>query len=69
MHNDALSTLVIYVAALFFLITGSLTISFIKCHSKASKQGYECSWGPIQGCMVKLKDGTWVDYSRLRIME
>lgn len=43
--------------------------SYSKCHSRAAMQGMECSWGPLQGCMVKMKDGTWMDYDRLRYME
>ena len=34
--------------------------SYSECHSKAAMQGMECSWGPIQGCMVKMKDGSWI---------
>lgn len=51
------------------LVGGSLVISNYMCHTKAEKQGYVCSWGPMLGCMVKQKDGTWIDYDRLRIME
>lgn len=41
---------------------------YFECHTKAEKQGLECSWGIIQGCMVKI-DGKWIDYDRLRIMD
>ena len=51
------------------LIFGCFVYNYFECHSKAEKQGYECSWGPLQGCMVKQKDGSWIDYDRLRIME
>lgn len=46
-----------------------LGVGYLGCHSKAEKQGMECSWGPIQGCMVKMPDGSWMDYDRLRYME
>lgn len=62
-------TILIYVLIIAALVGCSLVIKNYKCHSKAEMQGYECSWGPIQGCMVKQKDGTWIDYDRLRIME
>ena len=62
-------TLLIYVFIIAALVGVSLVIKNYKCHSKAEMQGYECSWSPIQGCMVKQKDGTWIDYDRLRIME
>lgn len=42
---------------------------YMTCHSKAEKQGLECEWGPLQGCMVKLPSGKWMDYDRLRYME
>ena len=32
------------------------------------KQEMECSYNPLQGCMVKV-DGKWLDYDRLRVME
>lgn len=35
---------------------------------KASMQGFECSYSPLQGCMVKV-DGNWIDYDRLRVIE
>ena len=50
-------------------IAADFGYEYIVCHSKAEKQGFECSWAPIQGCMVKQANGTWVDYDRLRIME
>jgi hypothetical protein len=62
-------TVLIYAFLLAVFIGMALVFNNYKCHTKAEKQGYECSWGPIQGCMVKQKDGTWIDYDRLRIME
>ena len=50
------------------VICVALGFSYMECHSKAEKQGMECSWGPIQGCMVKMPDGSWMDYERLRYM-
>ena len=62
-------TFLICVFLIAALVCGSLVISNYMCHAKAEKQGYVCSWGPMQGCMVRQKDGTWIDYDRLRIME
>ena len=50
------------------LIIGAITFSSYECHSKAEKQGYECSWGPVQGCMIKV-DGKWIDYKKWRVMK
>ena len=38
------------------------------CTAKAEKQGYECEWSLLEGCMVKV-EGKWVDYDKWRIME
>ncbi len=46
-----------------------LAIGSCSCSSKAAKQGMECSWGPLQGCMVRMPDGSWIDYDRLRYMD
>ena len=62
-------TVLIFAFLLVVFIGGALVLDNYACHAKAEKQGYVCSWGPIQGCMVKQKDGTWIDYDRLRIME
>lgn len=52
----------------FGIIAGALLWPYYECHTKAEKQGLECSWGIIQGCMIKI-DGKWVDYDRFRIMD
>lgn len=44
------------------------TFKLASCHIKASKQELECSYNPLQGCMVKI-NGKWIDYSRLRLIE
>ncbi len=54
--------------AIFGIIAVVLLSPYFECHTKAEKQGMECSWGIIQGCMVKI-DGKWIDYDRLRIMD
>lgn len=60
---------IISLIAIVLMLFGACVFNSCQCHSKAEKQGYECSWGPIQGCMIKQKDGTWIDYDRLRIMD
>lgn len=69
MNDEGCVTIVFYAVLLALIIAGVQAVNYYKCHSRASMQGYECSWGPFQGCMVKYKDGTWIDYDRLRIME
>lgn len=67
-----------FIIGISLLIVGIMIVAIIcfavvpvymTCHSKAEKQGLECDWGPLQGCMVKLPSGKWMDYDRLRYME
>lgn len=50
------------------IMASALLWPYFECHTKAEKQGLECSWGIIQGCMMKI-DGKWVDYDRIRIVD
>lgn len=68
LEEGCLSAIVSLVLLILIIAVGAL-FNYFECHSKAEKQGYECSWGPIQGCMIKQKDGTWIDYDRLCIMD
>jgi hypothetical protein len=39
----------------------------MSCHSKWGRAGMaDVSWGPIQGCMVKMPDGRWLPEERIR---
>lgn len=60
--------LLFYAFIVVALLGGAIVFKYVSCHSKASKQGLECSYNPLQGCMVKI-DGKWIDYNRLRVME
>lgn len=69
--SDTATGCISIICSIIFIIAllgGSLIFKSYKCHSKAEMQGLECSWGILQGCMVKQKDGTWIDYERLRYM-
>lgn len=70
MSDTATSCLSIIGSMLFIvaLFCGCLFFKYYKCHTQAEMQGFECSWGPLQGCMVKQNDGSWIDYDRLRYM-
>ena len=56
------------VIAIAILAGTTCTFRLASCHIKASKQELECSYNPLQGCMVKI-DGKWIDYSSLRLIE
>lgn len=40
----------------------------LTCSAKASKMGFEKSYGPFQGCMIKVKD-RWVPIEKYRVAE
>lgn len=73
MHDNSVKEfigLLVVIGIAITMIFGFYAIPcYLVCHSKADKQGLECEWGPIQGCMVKMPDGKWMDYDRLRYME
>lgn len=67
-NNDVLLMLFATLFFVFFFIgIGALT-GYYECKSKALKQEIAYSFGLMQGCMVK-KDGKWIDYDRLRVMD
>lgn len=57
--------------AVFIIILALVLLGFnrYECSTKANMQELEWSYRPIQGCMVREKDGKWIDYQRLRYME
>lgn len=68
-NEDEFMTFV--VGIVFAIIIALVTLGFYtyECSTKASMQELEWSYGPIQGCMVRERNGKWVDYARLRYME
>lgn len=56
----------ITIAAIFAL--SLWIVPSYECGAKAEKQGYEHSWGIVEGCMMKI-DGKWIDYDKWRAME
>jgi hypothetical protein len=49
-----------YLAVLFILFIILAFISAASCESAWSKSGFETSWGPVQGCLIKMPDGRWI---------
>jgi len=48
-----------------FVLAVGLSVSALSCHSRWVKSGYETSWGPLQGCNIKV-DGRWIPEDRYR---
>lgn len=48
------------------VVVGTFWWSAAACSSKWDRSGMQSSWGPIQGCVVKLPDGRWLPEERVR---
>ncbi len=35
-------------------------LSRAECNAQWERSGFQHSWGPIQGCMIRREDGTWI---------
>lgn len=61
------------VVALIAIIVGSLWWTYkaneISCEKKATAQGLEYKYGWWTGCLVKERDGNYIDYDRYRVLK
>lgn len=61
------------VVALIAIIVGSLWWTYkaneISCEKKATAQGLEYRFGWWEGCLVKERDGNYIDYDRYRVVK
>ena len=61
------------VVALIAIIVGSLWWTYkaneISCEKKATAQGLEYRFGWWEGCLVKERDGNYIDYDRYRVFK
>jgi len=47
-----------------------LWFQYLGCHARWDRAGMsDVSWGPIQGCLVKMPDGRWLPSDRVREMD
>lgn len=69
MNSDEKTLAIITVIGLVIFCICAIIINAYTCRTKAKIQGLKWSYGPVQGCMVKERDGKWIDYQRLRYME
>ena len=63
--NDV-ADIIIFILLIGLLLLFSMGVSSAVCASRWAKSGMETSWGPIQGCQVQRKDGTWVPSDTFR---
>lgn len=56
-----------FVAASVALVVIGFVLDAWACHSKWERSGMAgVSYGPIQGCLVKMPDGRWLPAERIR---
>lgn len=60
----AIGTIVI----LALSIAAGIWLSSASCYAKWEKAGYETSYGPMQGCMVRV-GGKWIPVETIRDVE
>jgi len=53
------------IALAAFLAVAAI-VSSVQCSSRWGHSGLETSWGPIQGCLVKIENGRWIPDDRVR---
>lgn len=46
-----------------------VAVTAVSCSSRWDGSGLATSWGPLQGCKVKLPDGRWMPEDRVREIE
>lgn len=64
---------VLYMVAMAVVcIGGPLTLAYCYdsavCHIKARAMGKDCTWGPLQGCMIQV-NGAWVPLEAYRTVD
>ena len=68
-NEDKFMTAIASIVLSIIVALAVLVFNSYECSTKANIQGLEWSYGPIQGCMVRERNGKWIDYNRLRYME
>lgn len=55
------------VLMLIFMSCGAFMMDSYSCDSKARKMGFESSYEPIEGCMIKV-NGKWIPKEQYRVL-
>lgn len=69
MNSDTKEILVVVlvaVAIIAAILGGLMWFKAEQCAAQWGSSGMAHSWGVVQGCMVKRKDGTWIPASAYR---
>lgn len=57
------------VGVIVFSLFGAYKANEISCEKKAMAQGLEYRYGWWEGCLVKERDGNYIDYDRYRVVK
>jgi hypothetical protein len=57
------------VGVLFMIIVACGYVIFANwsCKAQAHIMGMNSTWGPVQGCMIEVKQGKWAPMERYRV--
>lgn len=61
--------LIALVCVIVFSLFGAYKADEISCEKKATAQGLEYRYGLWEGCLVKERDGNYIDYDRYRVVK
>lgn len=60
---------IIFLAAVFFVFYTPYKVNEFSCKEKATAQGLDYKFGLFEGCLVKEKDGNYIDYNIYRVVK
>lgn len=64
--SDLAAVVFCAIGVLAVCVGGVMLLDSSTCAGRWEKSGMASSWGPLQGCLVQRKDGTWVPDKTLR---
>jgi hypothetical protein len=59
---------IVALVVLAVVLFGTMCVEAYSCYSKAGAMGKSANWGPLQGCMVRTKEG-FMPIESLRVLE
>lgn len=65
MDSDDWAILIVTGVITLFIVGGALLVGSLGCERRWKQSGYETSWGPLQGCLIKQGD-QWLPEKMLR---
>lgn len=60
---------IIFLAAAFLAFYTPYKVNEFSCKEKATAQGLDYKFGLFEGCLVKEKEGNYIDYDKYRVVK